>query len=126
MESGYLIDTNVVIDNFGNKLPAKAKAFVNSFAPVVSVVTKIEVLGWPNATKQQLSPLYAFMETAILLSIDEAVIEKTISIRQAKKIGLGDAIIAATALQHNLKLMTHNTADFKNIEGLQLIDPYEL
>ena len=66
------------------------------------------------------------METAILLTIDEAVIDKTISIRQAKKIGLGDAIIAATALQHNLKLMTHNTKDFKDIEGLQLIDPYEL
>lgn len=66
------------------------------------------------------------METAILLAIDEAVIDKTISIRQAKKIGLGDAIIAATALQHNLKLMTHNTKDFIDIEGLQLIDPYEL
>jgi predicted nucleic acid-binding protein len=66
------------------------------------------------------------METAILLAIDEAVIDRTISIRQAKKIGLGDAIIAATALQHNLKLMTHNTKDFKDIEGLQLINPYEL
>jgi predicted nucleic acid-binding protein len=125
MEPEYLIDTNVVIDNFGNMLPEKAKAFVSSFVPVVSVVTKIEVLGWPNATKLQLSPLYAFMETAILLTIDEAVIDKMISIRQAKKIGLA-AIIAATALQHNLKLMTHNTKDFKDIEGLQLIDPYEL
>jgi predicted nucleic acid-binding protein len=126
MEPEYLIDTNVVIDNFGNMLPEKAKAFASSFVPVVSVVTKKEVLGWPNATKQQLSPLYGFMETAILLTIDEAVIDKTISIRQAKKIGLGDAIIAATALQHNLKLMTHNTKDFKDIEGLQLINPYEL
>jgi predicted nucleic acid-binding protein len=126
MEPEYLIDTNVVIDNFGNMLPEKAKAFVSSFVPVVSVVTKIEVLGWPNATKQQLSPLYGFMETAILLTIDESVIEKTISIRQAKKIGLGDAILAATALRNNLKLMTHNTKDFKDIEGLQLIDPYEL
>lgn len=52
------------------------------------------------------------METAILLTIDEAVIDKTISIRQAKKIGLGDATIAATDLQHNPKLMTHNTKDF--------------
>lgn len=85
MEQAYLIDTNVIIDNFGNKLPAKAKEFLNSFAPVVSAVTKIEILGWPNATKEQLSPLYAFMEIASILPIDEAVIEETIRIRQAKK-----------------------------------------
>jgi predicted nucleic acid-binding protein len=126
MEPEYLTDTNVVIDNFGNKLPANTKAFLSSITAVVSVVTKIEVLGWPNATKQQLSPLYSFMETVTLLSIDEAVIEKMISIRQVKNIGLGDDIIAATALQYNLKLITHNTKDFKDIEGLQWIDPYEM
>jgi predicted nucleic acid-binding protein len=126
MEQRYLIDTNVIIDNFGNKLPAKASAFVNSFDPVLSAVTKVEVLGWLNATKEQLKPLYAFMETASVLSIDEVVIEKTIAIRQTKKIGLGDAIIAATALEHEMTLVTHNIADFKNNQGLKLIDPYEL
>jgi predicted nucleic acid-binding protein len=70
MEQRYLIDTNVIIDNFGNKLPAKASAFVNSFDPVLSAVTKVEVLGWLNATKEQLKPLYAFMETASVLSIE--------------------------------------------------------
>jgi len=98
MEQAYLIDTNVIIDNFGNKLPAKAKEFLNSFEPVVSVVTKIEILGWPNATEEQLKPLYDFMEMAGILPIDEAVIEKTILIRQTKKIALGDAIIAARPL----------------------------
>jgi predicted nucleic acid-binding protein len=115
MEQRYLIDTNVIIDNFGNKLPAKASAFVNSFNLVLSAVTKVEVLGWLNATKEQLKPLYAFMETASVLFIDEVVIEKTIAIRQTKKIGLGDAIIAATALEHEMTLVTHNLADFKNI-----------
>jgi predicted nucleic acid-binding protein len=126
MEQKYLIDTNIIIDNFGNKLPEKAKVFLNSLEPVVSVVTKIEVLGWLNATDEQLKPLYAFMEMAYLLSIDDAIIEKTISIRQTKKIGLGDAIIAATALVHGQTLLTHNTADFKNISGLKVVDPYHL
>ena len=126
MEQGYLIDTNVIIDNFGDKLPEKAKNFLNSFDPVVSAVTKIEVLGWRNATKIQLNPLYAFMETASILPIADTVIEKTILIRQTQKIALGDAIIAATALAHGLVLVSRNISDFKNIHGLRVIDPHKL
>ncbi len=126
MEQSYLIDTNVIIDNFGNKLPEKAKNLLYSIDMTVSAVTKIEVLGWINATKEQLQPLYDFMEIANILPINEAVIEKTISIRQNKKIALGDAIIAATALVYNLVVISRNTSDFKNIDGLQVIDPHSL
>jgi predicted nucleic acid-binding protein len=58
------------------------------------------------------------MEIASILPIDELVIEKTISVRQNKKIALGDAIIAATALVHDLVLISRNTSDFINIPGL--------
>ena len=39
---------------------------------------------------------------------------------------LPDAMIAATALQNGFILVTNNTKDFKNIEGLEVIDPYQL
>jgi predicted nucleic acid-binding protein len=126
MEQNYLIDTNVIIDYFGDKLPQEAKAFLNSFEPIVSAVTKIEVLGWLNATREQLYPLNAFMDLASILPIDETVISKTISIRQSKKIALGDAIIAATALTNGLILISRNTKDFENIAGLRVVNPYEL
>lgn len=126
MEQRYLIDTNVIIDNFGNKLPEKAKSLLYSIDLNVSAVTKIEVLGWINASQKQLQPLYDFMEIANILPINETVIEKTITIRQTKKIALGDAIIAATALVYNLILISRNTSDFKNIKGLQIIDPYQI
>ena len=126
MEQRYLIDTNVIIDNFGNKLPENAKTLLYSIDLTVSAVTKIEVLGWINATKEQLQPLYDFMEVANILPINEAVIEKTITIRQTKKIALGDAIIAATALVYDLVLISRNTSDFKNIAGLKVINPHSL
>jgi predicted nucleic acid-binding protein len=125
MEQNYLIDTNVIIDYFGDKLPQEAKVFLNSFEPIVSAVTKIEVLGWLNATREQLYPLNAFMDLASILSIDETVISKTISIRQSKKIALGDAIIAATAFTNGLILISRNTKDFENIAGLNVVNPYE-
>lgn len=124
MEQRYLIDTNVIVDNFADKLPEKAKTLLYSIDLTISAVTKIEVLGWINATKEQLQPLYEFMEIANILSINEAVIEKTITIRQNKKIALGDAIIAATALVYDLVVISRNTSDFKNIEGLKVIDPH--
>ena len=62
------------------------------------------------------------METATILPINEIVIEKTIAIRQTKKIALGDAIIASAALVYGLILISHNTSDFKNIDALQVID----
>jgi predicted nucleic acid-binding protein len=126
MEQRYLIDTNVIIDNFGNKLSEKAKELLYGIDLTVSAVTKIEVLGWINATKEQLQPLYDFMEIANVLPINEAVIEKTITLRQTKKIALGDAIIAATALTYNITLITRNTSDFKNIIGLNTINPHNL
>ena len=126
MEQRYLIDTNVIIDNFGNKLPEKAKTMLYAIEMTVSAVTKIEILGWINATKEQLQPLYEFMEIVNILPINEAVIEKTIAIRQTKKIALGDAIVASTALVYNLVLISRNTSDFKNIDSLQVIDPYSL
>jgi toxin FitB len=37
---------------------------------------------------------------------------------------LADAIIAATALVHNLPLVTRNETDFKHVAGLRVINPF--
>jgi len=50
----------------------------------------------------------------------------TIALRKDHKIKLGDAIIAATALVNNLTIITRNIVDFKNIEGLKLLNPFEI
>ena len=126
MEQKFLIDTNVIIDSFGNKLTEKGRNLIISLNPIISSVTKIEVLGWRNATKEQLLPLETFMDFATILPIDEMVIEKTIIIRQNKKIGLGNAIIAATAIVNNLTILNRNVVDFKNIENLKVLKSYNL
>ena len=126
MGQGFLMDTNVIIDVLDNTLPPNGLAFVANLPPVISEVTRMEILGWPNATPAQLAPVQAFINRTTLLPINELVILKVIEVRQTKKIKLGDAIIAATALVHNLGLITRNTSDFTNINGLTVIDPHGL
>lgn len=46
-----------------------------------------------------------------------------ISLRQTRKMSLGDALIAATALVVGRELHTHNIKDYEGIPGLIVIDP---
>lgn len=52
------MDTNVIIDYFGDKLPQNSKLFLNEIEIIISDVTKIEILGWHKASNEQLKQLY--------------------------------------------------------------------
>jgi predicted nucleic acid-binding protein len=124
----YLIDTNAVIDYLGNKLPTAGMVFMNTVidaVPIVSVVTKIKVLGF-NASEQHYQLLTNFINDASVFDLDNNVVEASIDIRKKHKTKLPDAIIAATALVYNLVLISRNTSDFKNIDGLKVIDLHYL
>jgi len=124
----YLMDTNVIIDYLGKKLPITAIPFMNSvmdYQPTISVITKIEVLGFNAPAKHQLL-LSNFINDLTLLYLTNDVIETTIEIRKKYKTKLPDAIIGATALVNNLILITRNISDFKNIQNLKVIDPHTI
>lgn len=62
-----------------------------------------------------------------VIDFDEACAERFGQIRgaflkQGIQFSRMDLLIAAVALVHNLTLVTHNTADFKNVPGLRLHD----
>jgi len=124
----YLIDTNAVIDYLGRKLPAAGMDFMNGVmdaVPNVSVVSKIEVLGF-NAPDEHYRLLFGFMNDATVFDLTDNIVEASIEIRKNHKTKLPDAIIAATSLVYDLVLISRNTSDFKNIQGLQVIDPHSL
>jgi len=109
----------------GNKLPGKAK---NLIARVIdeeinlSVINKIELLGFSKVEQD----LIDFVACSNIHPMDDAIVDKTIEVRSLYKIKLPDAVIAATALQNGLVLVSRNKKDFKNIQGLEVIDPYGL
>ena len=93
--------------------------------PNVSVITKIEVLGF-KAPEQHYQLLENFMDDSSVLDLTSNVIDQSINIRKNHKTKLPDAIIAATAMVYGLTLITRNVDDFKNIPLLKVINPHEL
>ncbi len=127
MGQRYLIDSNVIIDYTGNRLPENGSNFVENLFNVdflVSVVVKIEVLGF-DGLPEKVSDLEAFLSTASVIGLEESITQQTILLkRKYRKLKLGDAIIAATAVVNNYVLVTRNIDDFKNIDGLEILNPW--
>ena len=124
----YLIDTNAIIDYLGKKFSPNGMTFMNDVIdviPNVSIITKIEVLGF-NTLEKHYQILENLMNDAIIIDLTSYIADMTIIIRKTCTIKLPDAIIAATALVKNLTLITHNKKDFKNIKGLKIIDAHEI
>ena len=127
MGKGYLIDTNVIIGYLDNKLPTHGMVLMNGIiddTPNISVITKIEVLRF-NTSSDTYKVLEDFIRESSVFDLNDLVVENTISICKSHRIKLPDAIIAATALVYNLILITRNISDFKNINGLELVNPWD-
>ena len=125
MGTRYLLDTNVVLDFMGNKLPAKSQFFLSEIIDNeinISAINKIELLGF-SFVEQTIIDFVSFAE---VYPIDDETIDKTIDLRKKYKIKLPDAIIAATAILNDFTVITHNVKDFQRITELQIVDPYTI
>lgn len=130
MGTGYLLDSNTVIDYIARLHPDKGRQWLNKIVDeeiIVSVITtQIEVLSFDPGKDDNYPVLVDFFEAASIFDLTGDVVSKTIRIRQMQKIKLPDAVIAATALCNGFTLVTRNTKDFRNIKGLQVVDPHSL
>lgn len=113
----YLFDTNIVIYYFDGLTADDAlhQLFAECFK--ISVITKIEFLGWGAfASDPRLySQARAFIGHAQVFDLSAEIVEQTIRLRQQFKTKTPDALIAATALVNDLTVITHNTSDFMRL-----------
>lgn len=119
-----ILDSNIIIYS---ALPEyeTLRDFIRLNSPAVSVISRVEVLGFPAIEAYDLAYFEAFFASATTLPVSSEIIECAIGLRKIRKISLGDALIAATAVEHSLDLVTKNTKDFKWITTLTLFDPFE-
>ncbi len=81
-----------------------------------SVVTRAELIAGNSATDVVTTLLAPFKE----ISVDRAVAERAGRIQRESGVRLPDALIAATALEHGLSLVTRNRSDFDKIRQLRI------
>ena len=126
----YIWDTNTVIYFLQQQFPPAAEKFMDETLkdaqPCISSITEIELLCWKTTSDKDLEVLHNFITDTFVIELEKPVKLKTAEIRKQYKIKLPDAIIAATALVYDLILITRNSSDFKNIQGLHIIDPFSL
>ena len=130
----YLVDSNVVIDHLA-AVP-DASQFLDQFAQdgiVMSIVTYMEAFQGVVRSEQPeeaSEKFHAFADSVLILPLSFAVAERCARLRetlrsQNKRVNSRalDLIIAATALEYGLTLVTKNTEDFKDIPDLTLSQP---
>ncbi len=130
MGISYLWDTNTAIYYLQQQFSPAAESFIDESIkdsrPCISAITEIELLCWKTTNQQDINLLHQFINDTMVIELEHSIKFKTADIRKQHRIKLPDAIIAATALVYDLKLISRNINDFKNIKDLQLIDPYSL
>jgi len=131
----YLIDTDWLIDQLAN-VPEAGELLerLSSEGIAISVVTYMEVYEGTIAIRGD-QPLVAeqleeLLPTIPILGVDTAVARRCAELRnllrrQGKRISNRalDLIIASTALEHGLTLVTRNTRDYADIPDLELYRP---
>lgn len=107
-----LVDTDVFIDH----LRGHRELVLGKHCGHVSVITRAELMAGSSASeliKVLLDPLRE-------LAVDRVIVDRAGRVARESGIKLSDALIAATALEHGLSMVTRNTRDFEKVRGLRL------
>jgi predicted nucleic acid-binding protein len=119
-----LIDSNIII-YAAQPEHNDLRQFIAEHAPAVSAVSYVEVLGYHQLTQEEREYFEEFFAAAQILELSQPVLDRAVQLRQSRRMTLGDALIAATALVHNLTLVTRNDEDFEWIEDLDILNPFD-
>lgn len=117
-----LLDSNLIIYAARPKHEG-LRRFIAREAPYVSVISKVETLGYHELGENERQFLEEFFDASEVLSVTQSTVAVAIRLRQKRRMSLGDALIAGTALSYGLSLATHNAEDFAWIEELDVVDP---
>jgi tRNA(fMet)-specific endonuclease VapC len=125
----YLLDTCVISDFIKGEPGTQARLRQTPPSELaVSVITVMELryglLSNPQRAQKIEPAIASFLASVTILAFGPAEAEQAAQIRallktQGQPIGAYDALIAATALQANLLMVTANPREFTRVPGLQ-------
>ena len=111
-----LVDTDVFVDHLRGHRPLSLDGDRIHY----SVITRAELFAGRETQEEPVRVLLApFAEVAV----DRAIAERGGRLRRELAIALPDALVAATALERDLTLLTQNLKDFEAVPGLSVRSP---
>jgi predicted nucleic acid-binding protein len=114
----YLVDTNVLVYILqGNPC---VQYFTQENMLAVSCITEMEILGKFHISEKEKSIVERMLSRCLIIDINYYIKQLAITIRQNARVKLPDALIAATALQQNLTLVTADKG-FSKIADLDFL-----
>lgn len=126
----FLIDTDIcsLYLKRPSQLAAKFQQYYGRLH--LPAITVGELRAWTlrrNAPPSRANDLDNLLRVVDVVVVDQAVADRFGAIR-ALQLDTGtqtprlDLLIGATALVHNLTLVTHNVKDYANVQGLHIVD----
>ncbi|MBF0232682.1 MAG: type II toxin-antitoxin system VapC family toxin [Desulfamplus sp.] len=119
-----LLDSNIIIYAIKPQF-SNLRDLVENSQPMVSAISYLEVLGYHKLTPEDRQDFEEFFSIMPIIHISQTIIEQAVALRQQRKMSLGDSIIAATTIVHNLTLVTANVKDFEWIQDITILNPLE-
>lgn len=106
-----LLDSNIII--YAAQIENEfLREFIAKNSPYVSALSYLEVLGHNKLTDEDKTYFEEFFNASEILPISPSVIDQAVKLKQIKRMSLGDAIIAGTAIIYDLTIVTRNIDDF--------------
>ncbi len=127
--NALLIDTDILIDYLKGIQPAQALIDSDEFDLYYSSWTRKELLAKPGLTESERLEIEELLRRLRMLPVDDAIAEKYwMLLKKYESRGLrqADAIVAATAWQRSLPLLTRNQRHFRFISEIELAPVYAL
>ncbi|MGA3324353.1 MAG: type II toxin-antitoxin system VapC family toxin [Terriglobia bacterium] len=127
--ASFLVDTDWVIDHFnGVEAVTRRLQALRAQGLALSIISVAELWEGVHFSKDPArseAMLTQFLSGVVILGIDEEICRRfgllRGSLRSARKlVGDFDLLVAASALRHDLTLLTNNRRHFERIEGLRI------
>jgi len=122
----YLLDTNAIIYHLQGAAELDSvfsEISEGAVEPAVSVVTQIELLGFPQISPREEAAINSLLRNFTIADVDRTVAERAVGLRRKYGLKLPDPIIAATALVLDACLVSRDV-DLKRVRGLRLLNPF--
>lgn len=113
----FVADTNIILYTLEGH-PGIEALLHYSFA--VSVISEIELLGKLQISPQEVQIITDLLSDCYLVNLTIPIKNRAIQIRQKQKVKLPDALIAATAIELQVPLVTGDKR-LEKIEGLNCL-----